>query len=128
MKQLLITGTVLLLLGMMTGTIVAQDNLLQAFASCELLLQGVRALLIGLLLGLFFTSPPRSVYFRAILGTASLLLFIGVPVLVMDNYIRLLDALVFIETAIIFAVNAIESPQLSKTTVRVSKKATTTTS
>lgn len=114
MKRILIAGTATFLLAIMIGTAVAQDNLVQAFASSEPVLQVIRLLLIGLLASLFFTSPPRNIYFRLILGVCSVFLAVGSIAMLVDYYMLVLDTLIFIEIAIIFVINAIESPASQK--------------
>jgi hypothetical protein len=110
MKRILIVGTIVLLIAVMVGTGVAQDNVMQLFASGEPAAQVIRCILFGLLIGLLLTSPPRSVYFRTVLGAGSIVLVVGSAAMLAGNGMLLLDALIFIEAAIIFAVDAIESP------------------
>lgn len=114
MKQILIAGTAILLVAVMVGTGVAQDNVLQVFASSDQAIQVIRLLLLGLLIGLLLTSPPRSAYFRTVLGAGSILLVIGSAAMLVGDYMLLLDALIFMEAAIIFAVDAIESPKAER--------------
>lgn len=114
MKRIIVIGTATLLLATIIGTAVAQDSLVQVFASSEVALQVIRLLLIGLLVSLFLTSPPRSIYFRSILGVCSVFLATGVVTMLAKNYMLLLDTIVFIEIAIIFAIDAIESPMTEK--------------
>lgn len=115
MKRIIIAGTIAFLAAITVGTTFVHDPLLQAFIASDLLSQTVRLVLIGLLTVLFFTAPPRSIEFRTALGFASGLLSIGVAIMMSQYSIALLDALLFVEVAIIFALEALESPITAKT-------------
>ncbi len=114
MKKILIAATVALLAAITVATSVGQDHLLAAFASNDIILQIVRVVLIVLLAGLLLSSPPRSMHFRTILGVVSGLLTLSVLVMLERYAIRLLDAALFVEVAIIFALESIESPEAAK--------------
>ena len=109
MKRIIIAGTIALLAAITVGIPLTHDVLLEAVASNSLASQIIRTVVIGLLLGLLFTKPPRSMYFRTALGFASGLLGIGVAVLLSQYVMPALDAVLFIEVAIIFALEALES-------------------
>ena len=114
MKKLLIAGTIASLATLTIATSVGHDNLLAAFASNDIIMQGVRIALIGLLAALLITSPPRSLRFRTILGAVSAALSFGV-VLMLERYaIGFLDAIFFIEVAIIFALESLETTVVVK--------------
>lgn len=110
MKRIIIAGTVALLIATVIGTGIIKDEILQAFASSDVFSQLIRVVLIGLLTVLLITNPPRSLHFRTGLGIASALLTLGVAVMLSQYGMALLDALVFVEVAIIFALEAFESP------------------
>lgn len=114
MKRILIAGIAFFLLAVIIETAAAQSNLIQAFASTEPAMQVIRLALIGLLMGLFFTSPPRSIYFRIVLGLGSIFLSIGSIALLLEHYMLVLDVIIFVEIAIIFAIDAIELPAAEK--------------
>lgn len=118
MKRFIIAGTIALLAAITVGTTLWHDTLLQAFASSDLLLQGVRVALIGLLVGLLLTSPPRSIEFRIVLAAMSIVLGLGALSTLLQYSLPLLDSLVFIEIAIIFAIEAIEAPEAVRTAVK----------
>jgi predicted membrane protein len=69
----------------------------------------MRAALIVVLVMLLVTTPPRSVHFRTFLAAFSSALFIGTIVLSYGYVIELLDAIVFIEVAIICMIEAVEA-------------------
>lgn len=110
MKQLLIVGTILLLAAMMIGAQFTGDNLLSVVWSSAIEYQVVRFILIAMLLGLLFSTPPRSARFRTVLAIVSAALLGGSAVLLLNYQMYALDAVVFIEIAIILAIEAIESP------------------
>lgn len=114
MKRVIIAGTIALLIAIIATTALGQDGLLQAFISNDPVSQGVRVVLIGLLASLLLTSPPRSLEFRSALSAASAALTFGVAIMLSQFYIAALDALLFVQVAIIFALEAIESPAPAK--------------
>ncbi len=114
MRRIIIAGTIAFLIAIMTMTSMGQDGLLQAFVSNDLVFQGVRLGLIGLLITLLVTSPPRSLEFRSFLYMASAALTFSVVFMLSEYTMAVLDALLFVEVAIIFALEAIESPALAK--------------
>ena len=114
MKKLLIAGTIASLAALTIATSVGNDQLLEAFASDDIIMQFVRGGLIVLLAGLLISSPPRSIHFRTILGAVSAALSFGV-VLMLERYaIGFLDATFFIEVAIIFALESLETTEVVK--------------
>ena len=115
MKRIIIAGTIAFLAAIALSTTFVHDTLLQAFIASDPLAQGVRVALIGLLTVLFFTSPPRSLEFRTALGFASGVLGIGVAIMLSQYSMGIMDALLFTEVAIIFALEALESPVRVKT-------------
>lgn len=116
MKRIIIAATIALLMAITLFTAFIQDNLLQAFTAADPLSQGVRVLIIGLLATLLLTSPPRSNEFRLLLSIASAALMVGVAILLPQNQMPLLDAVLFVEVAIILMLESVESPVLAKTT------------
>lgn len=110
MKRLIIAGTIALLIAITVGSAVAQDSIIMAFVSNDPLSQGVRVVLIGLLASLLFTSAPRNIDFRTALMVASACLTFGVSILFSQFYMAAGDALIFIEVAIILALEGLEAP------------------
>ena len=78
--------------------------------------QGMRLAIVVMLLSLLFTNPPRSRSFRAVLGVFAAVVFTGSLTLMFRYQIGFIDALLFVETAIIVAIAALETP------VRISVK------
>lgn len=123
MKKILIAGTVGLLAATTIYAAVGHDMLLPALISIDPVSQLVRVALIGLLVGLLLTSPPRSIHFRTALGISSALLSFGVAVLLSQYAMAPFDALIFTEVAIIFALESIEAPVLAQVTKEIPAKA-----
>ena len=120
MKRILIAGTIVLLLAIHAGSIFGFNDTFLQLVTLSTTYDLIRVALIMLLLGLLLTAPPRSMYFRIILGAVAGALFIGSSALALQYSIGIMDALIFIEVAIIFALEAIEAPVL--TTTPVAKK------
>ena len=114
MKRLIILSTIVFLAVIGISAHLSNDALVQAFAGNSVLLQGVRAGIIALLVSFLFIEPPRSILFRAFLAVASVGLFVGVSTLLLDNYMAPLDAVMFVEVAIIFAIEALEMPFVTR--------------
>lgn len=108
MKRLIIIATIAFLVGIGISTATIQDPVLQAFASGDIASQVVRVLLIGLLTSFLFIEPPRSIHFRAFLGVASVALAVGVCTMMFKYIMAPLDAVMYVEVAIIFAIEALE--------------------
>ena len=122
MKKILIAGTVALLGATTLYAALGHDNLLPALISIDPLSQLIRVAVIGLLVGLLLTSPPRSIHFRTALGIASALLSFGVAVLLSQYAMAPFDALIFTEVAILFALESLEAPVLSQVVEKSSVK------
>lgn len=69
----------------------------------------MRVALIAVLLTLLVTNPPRSGYSRVFLGAFSAALGLSTIILSSWYAIDLLDAVVFVEVAIIFMIEALEA-------------------
>lgn len=110
MKKVVIAGTIAFLIAITAATALGPDGLLQAFISIDPASQVVRVVLIGLLAALLLSPSPRSLQFRTALSAASAGLTFGVAIMLSQYYMAVLDALLYIEVAIIFALEAIESP------------------
>ncbi|MFZ1250211.1 MAG: hypothetical protein WAR37_02070 [Candidatus Microsaccharimonas sp.] len=113
LKRVIIAGTIALLTLVVLGTI-WQDSILQAFALSDSVSQAIRMALVVMLLGLLVSTRPRSVEFRTALGLASAGLTLGVAFMLSQYYIAPVDAFLYIEVAILFALEAIESREFTK--------------
>lgn len=110
MKKLLIVGTILL-----TGTLLVSGTYFPDFpllwmAGNSIVIELVRATMIVILSVLLFSNPPRSLYLRYSIGAISLLLCATTAALMLHYKISPVDAVLFLEIAVIFGIEALESP------------------
>lgn len=120
----LLIGLTLVLVGvLLIGGLYYPGTLLMGFAGTTAAYALIRGAIILLLLGLLVTQPPRSRLFRVMLGTWAVALAVLAGQLLLTYQIFLLDAIMFIEIAIIFGVEALEpsaAPVSQKIKVRKS--------
>lgn len=107
-KKLLIYATSVLVGAMLISGLYDPDSPLMWLASTSNEYAYMRAALIGVLVTLLITDPPRSMYFRSFLAGFAAVLFVSTVLLVNAFTIELIDAVIFIEVAIIFMIEAIE--------------------
>jgi hypothetical protein len=108
-KKLLIIATTFLVGAMLFDGLYQPEAPLMWLAATTVNYAYMRAALIVVLVMLLVTTPPRSVHFRTFLAAFSSALFIGTIVLSYGYVIELLDAIVFIEVAIICMIEAVEA-------------------
>lgn len=113
MKRLIISATIAYLAVVTIGTMIQPDQVLTAFVAGDTLSQAVRVLLIGLLTSFLFIRPPRSMHLRVFLGVASIALAVGAVSLIPSYVIGVFDAILYVEVAIIFAIEALEITHVS---------------
>lgn len=127
------TNTSKLLIGLTLGLVVVliigglwfPASLMMAFAGSTVVYTALRIVMVVLLVALLFTKPPRSKLFRTMLATWSFALAVLATQLLMTYQLHLLDAIVFLEVAIIFGVEALEmnvSSVAAASKKRVAKK------
>lgn len=117
MKKSIIAGTILLLAIVTVGSILSINHPLLLFGTMTFEYDAIRLALIVLLMGLLFSAPPRSIPFRVILGAVAGTLLIGSVIMMMNYQIGILDAVLFGQVALIFAIEAAEA-YLTKPVVR----------
>lgn len=117
--KFLIATTLVFVSALLIGGIYYPNTLPMSLADTTIAFTLLRAVICVLLIGLLFTNPPRSSTLRYIVGAGSVLLFIVNAYLTLNFQILLFDAIVFLEVAIIFGIEALES---RKTIVPVKKK------
>lgn len=106
--KLLIGATLLLVTSLLIGGIYFADTLLMSLAGTDTASLMLRIGVGTLLLALLLTNPPRSLALRTALGAwAVLLAFVSVQML-LGYRLYILDAIVFIQVAILFAIEALE--------------------
>jgi hypothetical protein len=108
-KKLLIVITTFLVSAMLFSGLYQPDAPLMWLASTSIYYAYMRAALIIVLVTLLVTSPPRSGYFRLFLAAFSSALAISTILLSYWYAISLLDAVIFIEVAIIFMIESLEA-------------------
>jgi hypothetical protein len=111
MKQVLIITTTLLIGAMLIDGVYYPDSPLMWLASTAVIYAFIRLGLMVILLGLLAFRPPRSIQARVFLGSVASVLGIVTFVLVGQYNIAFLDAIVFIEVAIILMIEALETGQ-----------------
>ena len=114
-SKVLIGLTLAFVAALLVGGVYFPNSFAMAFAGTSSAFMVVRIAIAILLSALLFTKPPRSVYFRAMLGVWAVSLSILASQLLMNYQLNLLDAVMFIEVAIIFGVEALESSLATST-------------
>lgn len=104
----LIGSTLLVVLALFAGGIYIPDTLIMSMADTTPLYAFLRGIAAILLIALLITSPPRSATLRTTIAVSSAVLAFLTIVLTFNYQIHLLDAVVFLETALIFAIEALE--------------------
>jgi hypothetical protein len=110
--------TLTALLIVMTGFLVIgswlfPDSSMLWLADTSAGMNAIRILLIALLSGLLFTNPPRKIHFRYVLGGSAALLGLLTLGQTYNNTMQVLDALVYIQAAVLFALAALEQDPLA---------------
>lgn len=108
-KKLLIIATMVLVCAMLFDGLYQKDAPLMWLASTTVNYAYMRAALVAVLLVLLVSSPPRSVNFRIFLAGFATALFASTLLLSYWYAIALLDAIVFLEVAIICMIEALEA-------------------
>lgn len=109
MKKILIFGTIILMTALLISGIWFPTYPLMWLASSSLSYEIIRSALIVILTILLFSNPPRAIYFRILLAVCATSLGISTIVMLGSYNMNLIDAIVFMEIAIIFAIEALEA-------------------
>ena len=107
-SKTLIGLTLVFVTTLLVGGLMYPESLLMAFAGVGVTFTVLRIVMIALLVGLLLTNPPRSHMFRTMLGVWAVALAVTAGQLLMNYQIHMLDAILFIEVAIIFGAEALE--------------------
>lgn len=107
--KFLIATTFMFVTALLVGGLYYQDSFAMNLADTSLNFAVLRAILGVLLIGLLVTNPPRSLPLRSIVGFTSILLVVMSVYLVMNFQMFLLDAVMFLQVAIIFGIEALET-------------------
>lgn len=107
-SKMLISWTLVLVGVLLIGGLYFENSLLMAFAGSGAAYTALRVVIIALLIGLLITNPPRTHLFRTMLGVWAIALATVAGQLLLTYQLHLLDAILFIEVAIIFGIEALE--------------------
>lgn len=116
--KLLIAATLLLVVALLVGGIYYPESLLMSLTDTSDSYVAIRLTMAVLLLSLLLTKPPRSRLLRSVIGAWSIVLAVTSVQALLNYQLRLFDALVFLEVAVVFAVEALET----RVTIPVEKK------
>lgn len=120
MKNLIAGATALFVLLLFIGGIFYPNTLEMRLADTSSASTLMRAVIIGLLVTVLVTNPPRSRALRSVLGVWSLLLAALASSIFVTYTVEFLDALVFLQVAIILGIEALEvSPEPRSTKRRI---------
>lgn len=112
-KHMIVIGSILMAVLLLWGGIMQPDSFLMSFASVGPEHTALRAVILGSLIAILVSRPPRSFPFRMLLGAVSSLVLVVACVSMIDYQIGVLDAFLYLEVSIILAIEAIESQTVS---------------
>lgn len=124
MKKTLIGATILLTAALLLGGIYYPNSPLMWLAGTSIIYAVLRAILIIILGVLLFSNPPRAYLFRYGIGLVAVVLGVATAVCALTYKINIVDAVVFIEIAIIFGIEALEAPAEYKSVMASRQKRT----
>lgn len=107
-NKFLIGGTVGLIATILVASVFFQSSPLLWFVDTSPVYLFLRSVMVLLMIGLLVTSPPRSKLLRSSLAIFAVMLVVVVVERVMAYQIHLLDVIIFIEVAIILAIESLE--------------------
>ena len=104
----LIASVLLFVLALMYGGIYHSSSFLMSFVDASLSYMVLRGGVAALLVVLLLSKPPRSYLVRMVVGMASVIVAALSIGMLYSYEVRVFDAVVFLEVAIIFALEALE--------------------
>lgn len=107
-NKFLIGGTVGLISTVLVASVFFQSSVLLWFVDTSPVYLFLRSVMVLLLVGLLITNPPRSKLLRVSLVAFSVVLIAVVVERVMAYQMHLLDVIIFVEVAIILAIESLE--------------------
>jgi hypothetical protein len=109
MNKTVYAGAGLIALALLAGSLFIPGSFVMTLASSSVAANVARIVIIGLMIGLIITNPPRSRVFRTALGVASVG-FLGYAWNhAMSGTIQLADSILYLQAAIAFAIEALET-------------------
>lgn len=112
LRNFLTAATIALVFGLMASLHLYPDTIITMFADDSTVFMALRAGIVVMLLSLLMTNPPRSQALRLLIGTWSVALIALTSHLFLNYQLLLLDAILFVEVAIIFGVEALEAKRV----------------
>lgn len=113
-NKVLIGFTFIIILLLIVGSIFKRQAPIMDLASTTNIYQAIRVGILLLLVGLAISSPPRSLLFRSLLLVGVMTLVLSALYCLFSYSANIIDSIVFTEVAIIFGIEALELPQVSK--------------
>lgn len=107
--KFLITTTLVFVSALFIGGVYYPESFAMILADTTMSFAILRAILCILLIILLVTNPPRSLAIRTAVGTSALFLVVVTLQLLLNFQMHLLDAVVFMQVAIIFGIEALET-------------------
>jgi hypothetical protein len=114
MQKLLIVGSTIMAAILLVGGLYFPNEFIMWMASTSLTFAVTRGVIILALLGLLFTHPPRKVWFRMLLAIAAVSQISWALAEINSGSIHILDAMLLLNTGIIFAIAALELQPVNK--------------
>ena len=108
MNKLIFGGSLAGALFLIAGTFIFPTSSIMWLASTSLAYTVFRFMLAGLLLAVLFTSPPRKLILRALMGGMGVLLVALGTGLIIGDSTHILDIILFLEAGIAFGIEALE--------------------
>ncbi len=101
-------GGALIALALIAGSVFIPTSFVMVLASTSLVANIARVIVIGLMIALIVTNPPRSQAFRAVLAAASFGFGYYALMHTLSGTIQLADSVLYLQAAVAFAIEALE--------------------
>lgn len=108
----LVILTMLFVLMLLAGSVYFPNTTLMSLADTSLTYTTIRGGIIVMLISILVTKPPRALALRGMLGSWALLLALRAIDALLSYEMHVLDSVVFMEVAIILAIEALEKQPL----------------
>jgi hypothetical protein len=108
MDKAVYVGGALIALALIAGSIFIPTSFVMVLASTSLVANIGRVIIVGLMIALIVTNPPRSLVFRRVLAAASFGFGYWALMHTLSGTIQLADSVLYLVAAIAFAIEALE--------------------
>lgn len=112
MDKMVYIGAILISLILIAGSVFFPASAVMWLASTSVAMNVARLVLIGMMIGLVVTSPPRRREFRLLLGVIGLAFGSWAVARLLSGSTQVIDALLFLAAAVSFGIAAIEAEPL----------------